>query len=124
MNSKSISSLNSWSSSLSSWSEQQNQIIFNPEYHILHSNIPEYGIYNDQNQQHFQIQYQTNFKPELAFQQRRPITGVQKTFYKNKPVPNMALLEPLQNLSLKNSNAKYSRKVFIGGLPPDIAESI
>ena len=126
MNSKSRSSLNSWSSSLSSWSEQQQQqgqLIFNPDYHhMLHSNIPEYGVFNDQNQPQFQLQYQSNIKLDSTFQFRRPITGTQNTLLKNKPVPNMTLLEPLHNL--QNSTVKYSRKVFIGGLPPDIAESI
>lgn len=134
--SKSLSSLTSWSSSLSSWSyeqqqQQQQQQQFAQQQLIQqqqqsfsnNNNIQQFLL--DQTQlelQQLQIQPQTTYQQlYLPFQFKRPITGVQNQQIKNKPIPNN--FNSFLAGSLITPVAKYSRKVFIGGLPPDIDES-
>lgn len=117
MNSKSVSSLNSWSSSLSSWSEQQ-QIISSYQFQILQPSIPEYTpIYNDSIKLEGQEYQPQNYMYQIPLNFKRPLTGIQQ------PIKLKQNSVFFNSIHYQNSNAKYSRKVFIGGLPPDISES-
>lgn len=138
--SKSISSLTSWSSSLSSWSEQQQQQIQLHQHQLMQQNIiNNQQLYDQsileqqhqsqhqqcqqhQSQQQFQQQHQQQY---LSFQFKRPITGIQNLQFRNKPLPNTVTLGSslLTTGSFIMPVNKFSRKVFIGGLPPDIDES-
>lgn len=120
MNSKSVSSVNSWSSSLSSWSEQQ--FVSSYQLQILQPTIPEYtSIYNDSNQSNNQEYPNQNYIVQIPSHLKRPLTGIQQPI-KLKQNNSLSLFSGLYHQP-KVSNAKYSRKVFIGGLPPDISES-
>ena len=60
---------------------------------------------------------------------RRPITGFNNTNratknkFKTNHQQNILACQPFMSPVLASSSAKYSRKVFVGGLPPDIDES-
>lgn len=121
MNSKSVSSVNSWSSSLSSWSEQQ--FVSSYQLQILQPSIPEYTCaYNDSNHSDGPEYPNQNHMVQIPSQFKRPLTGIQQPI-KLKQNNSLSLFSGIY-YQQKVSNAKFSRKVFIGGLPPDISESI
>jgi hypothetical protein len=151
--SKSISSLTSWSSSLSAWSDQQQQPqLDHPSGQLFPSFIPNK---NDQLEQQRQMeenqlliqkqqhqQQSLMMMAHLPFQFKRPITGLRSNHQSlsNKNWNSSAHLfglnvaavssrrqaigqTPCQLTTAPSMFTVYSRKVFIGGLPPDIDES-
>ena len=73
------------------------------------------------NQHQPQLPQQMPSMPIFNESTRRPITGFHN--FKNKPQPhgsigNMFMFTP--HIATTLTNAKYSRKVFVGGLPQDI----
>jgi hypothetical protein len=71
-----------------------------------------------------------NDKNSSLFQlNRRPITGFNNTNraaknkFKTNHQQNISACQPFMSPVLASPSGKYSRKVFVGGLPPDIDES-
>lgn len=137
--SKSISSLSSWSSSLSNWSmdqqqfnqnQSQSQSLLNVQYYqpksvsVTTVNQSEQMIEHGQQQQQ---QHGSQVYWPLQF--KRPIQGIHgitqqsktKSYVNHAPM----ITQPLSFFSGPGLilTPVYSRKVFVGGLPPDIDES-
>ena len=70
-----------------------------------------------QQQQQQQQHHNTPFNQVQP--QRRPITGLSNFSIRNKPVNSASYQHVPYN---STSISKFSRKVFVGGLPPDIDE--
>jgi hypothetical protein len=99
----------SWSSSLASWSEQQQQQEEN-SYSNMMSRRPITGTRQNDNQQ------RNNSSHIHKIVSHNPKTT---TTFKAQYFPNHQSI-----LSTTGSASQYSRKVFVGGLPPDIDESM
>ena len=142
---QSLSSLSSWSSNASSTTNfatfLSNPASNNNNNFPLRSQQPQQfsliqpSCLNTQMTQYFYPQQPppTTSPPRtpLPFNNhnRRPITGIHNFPLKNKPVQNIAVNQSQSSLFfapsiLSNPLAKYSRKVFVGGLPPDIDEGL
>ena len=115
---QSLSSLSSWSSASS----------YNPFLYNVENVSSATGLLVQQQQEpiqptqqqlfYHQQQQQHNSAFNQVLPQRRPITGLSNFSIRNKPVNSMPQHAPYHSTSI----SKFSRKVFVGGLPPDIDE--